>query len=77
MTHYAFPDRLIQAQAAWYATYQRLATADNTSETTVLRRRLQQLSVQIATDPYWATIPGRAPAARMALKQMAWQDERR
>ncbi|MFF3748783.1 hypothetical protein [Streptomyces kronopolitis] len=26
-----------------------------------------------ATHPYWATIPGRAPAARMALKQYTWE----
>ncbi|WP_043264045.1 hypothetical protein [Streptomyces sp. CT34] len=77
MADYDIPKRLVQAQAAWYAVYQRLAAADNASETTVLRRQLQRLSVQIATDPYWATIPGHAPAARMALKQMAWQDEGR
>ncbi|MGD3109292.1 hypothetical protein [Streptomyces sp. YGL11-2] len=73
MTHYEIPERLVQAQTAWYAIYQQLASADNTSETTVLRRRLQRLSVQIATDPYWATIPGSAPAARMVLKQRAWE----
>ncbi|GGU56618.1 hypothetical protein GCM10010211_21880 [Streptomyces albospinus] len=77
MANYDIPERLIQAQTAWYSVYQQLADADNASETTVLRRRLQRLSVQITTDPYWTTIPGRAPAARMALKQMAWQDEGR
>ncbi|MFI7095914.1 hypothetical protein [Streptomyces lydicus] len=30
------------------------------------------LSVRIATHPYWATILGRAPAAR-ALKQYTWE----
>ncbi|QHC26408.1 hypothetical protein [Streptomyces sp. GS7] len=73
MTHHDIPEHLVQAQTAWYAVYQRLASVNNTSETTVLRRRLQRLSVQIATDPYWATIPGSAPAARMALKRRAWE----
>lgn len=75
MPRYDFPDHLVQAQIAWHATYQRLAAAAAASalETAALRRRLQQLSVQITADPYWAAIPGRAPAARMALKQLAWQ----
>ncbi|GAO10994.1 hypothetical protein NCG97_01405 [Streptomyces lydicamycinicus] len=38
----------------------------------VLRRTLQRLSVRIATHPYRASLPGRAPAARMALKQRTW-----
>ena len=35
----------------------------------------QRLSVRIATHPYWATVPGRAPAARMALKQETWEPD--
>ncbi|MFG2866098.1 hypothetical protein [Streptomyces sioyaensis] len=72
MSSYAFPDDLLHAQRAWYIAYRRLAQEENPSQTTVLRRTLQRLSVRIATHPYWATIPGRAPAARMALKQQTW-----
>lgn len=75
MTSYAFPDDLLQAQRDWYAVYRRLATTDQPARTTILRRTLQRLSVQITTHPYWASIPGRAPAARMALKQEAWEPE--
>ncbi|MCE4945725.1 MULTISPECIES: hypothetical protein [Streptomyces] len=75
MTHYAFPDDLVQAQSAWYAAYQQLAAEDSPVRATVLRRRLQRLSVQIATHPYWADIPDQAPAARIALKEMRWAEE--
>ncbi|MEV7472004.1 hypothetical protein AB0O20_36850 [Streptomyces kronopolitis] len=67
-----FPDDLLEAQRTWYTAYRQLAQEDNPSQTTVLRRTLQRLSVRIATHPYWATIPGRAPAARIALKQLTW-----
>lgn len=73
MSSYDFPDDLLEAQRAWYATYHQLAQEVNPSQTTVLRRALQRLSVRIATHLYWATIPGRAPAARMALKQYTWE----
>ncbi|MDF2259752.1 hypothetical protein [Streptantibioticus ferralitis] len=79
MTSYAFPDDLLQAQRDWYTAYRQLAEAKHPAQTTVLRRRLQRLSVEISTHPFWATVPGRGPAARMALKQMAWdagQEER-
>ncbi|MEV7471851.1 hypothetical protein AB0O20_35980 [Streptomyces kronopolitis] len=72
---YDFPDDLLQAQHTWYATYRQLSLEENPSQTTVLRRTLQRLSVRIATHPYWATIPGRAPAARMALKQQTWEPD--
>ncbi|MFC9229244.1 hypothetical protein ACFVJH_07120 [Streptomyces decoyicus] len=75
MTPYAFPDDLLRAQRDWYTAYRQLAQEENPSQTTVLRRTLQRLSVRIATHPYWATIPGRAPAARMALKQQTWEPE--
>ncbi|UQA92200.1 hypothetical protein K9S39_10450 [Streptomyces halobius] len=75
MMPYAFPDDLLQAQRDWYTAYRQLATTENPAQTTVLRRTLQRLSVRITTHPYWATIPGRAPAARMALKQQAWEPE--
>ncbi|MET7796307.1 hypothetical protein [Streptomyces decoyicus] len=75
MTPYTFPDDLLRAQRDWYTAYRQLAQEENPSQTTVLRRTLQRLSVRIATHPYWATIPGRAPAARMALKQQTWEPE--
>ncbi|MFE7787343.1 hypothetical protein [Streptomyces nigrescens] len=75
MSSYDFPDDLLQAQRAWYTAYRQLAQEENPSQTTVLRRTLQRLSVRIATHPYWATIPGRAPAARMALKQRTWEPD--
>ncbi len=87
MTH-VFPDDLVQAQRDWYATYRRLAAAGSaptdrttdqatdqaTAQTTVLRRRLVRLSVRIAAHPFWTTLPGTAPAARMELKAMTWTD---
>ncbi|MCQ4084512.1 hypothetical protein NGB36_29050 [Streptomyces sp. RB6PN25] len=73
---YTFPDDLLHAQRAWYAVYRQLAEAAHPAETTVLRRKLQRLSVLISTHPYWATLPGRAPAARMELKQAAWETAR-
>ncbi|PBC85937.1 hypothetical protein SAMN05428945_6591 [Streptomyces sp. 2224.1] len=73
MSSFEFPDDLLQAQRAWYRAYRQLAQEGNPSQTTVLRRTLQRLSVRIATHPYWATIPGEAPAARMALKQQTWE----
>jgi hypothetical protein len=71
---YSFPDDLLQAQRDWYAVYRQLAGTNHASQTTVLRRSLQRLSVRISTHPYWATIPGRAPAARLELKRTAWDD---
>lgn len=70
-----FPDDLVAAQRDWYVAYQQLADrAGGSAQTTVLRRRLQRLSVRIATHPHWTTLAGRAPAARMALRQMARED---
>lgn len=72
---HVFPDDLVQAQRDWYATYRRLAaTGAAGAQTTVLRRRLVRLSVRITAHPYWATLPGSVPAARMELKEMAWTD---
>lgn len=69
---YSFPDDLLEAQRDWYAVYRKLAGTRHTSQTTVLRRRLQRLSVTISTHPYWTQLAGGAPAARMELKQAAW-----
>ncbi|WHM41109.1 hypothetical protein [Streptomyces sp. BPTC-684] len=68
---YTFPADLIEAQTAWYAAYRQLATqATRAAGTTTQRRRLQQLSVRLAAHPYWRTQAGRAPSARMALKEL-------
>jgi hypothetical protein len=75
MHHPPFPDDLVQAQRDWYATYRELAANGCPgTQTTVLRRRLVRLSVHITAHPYWAALPGSAPAARMALKEMTWSD---
>ncbi|MGW7006775.1 hypothetical protein ACWGCW_29130 [Streptomyces sp. NPDC054933] len=70
---HTFPDDLMQAQLDWYAVYHQLAGTEHESQTTVLRRTLQRLSVRISTHPYWASLPGSVPAARMELKQAAWE----
>jgi hypothetical protein len=75
MPHHSFPDDLVQAQRDWYATYRELAASGGSgTHTTVLRRRLVRLSVRITAHPFWATLPGSAPAARMELKEMTWAD---
>jgi len=75
MPHHPFPDDLIQAQRDWYTTYRQLAdTAGSGTQTTVLRRRLVRLSVRITAHPFWTTLPGSAPAARMELKKMTWTE---
>lgn len=74
---HAFPDDLIQAQRDWHITYRQLAETGGTgAQTTVLRRRLVRLSVRITAHPYWTTLPGSAPAARMELKEMTWTEAR-
>jgi hypothetical protein len=72
MKQHDFPADLIEAQRDWYVTYGQLADAPTGTQTTVLRRRLQRLSVRISTHPYWASLPGTAPAARMELKALTW-----
>lgn len=60
------------AQRDWFAVYEQLAgREDGAAQTTVLRRRLQRLSIRVSTHPYWTTLPGRAPAARMELRELA------
>lgn len=73
--HPSFPDDLVQAQRDWYSTYRELAASGGPgSRTTVLRRRLVRLSVRISAHPFWTTLPGSAPAARMELKEMTWSE---
>ncbi|MFD9003656.1 hypothetical protein ACFV0T_22210 [Streptomyces sp. NPDC059582] len=68
----SFPRDRVQAQTAWYATYRDLAHTPATHGTASQRRRLQELSRQIAAHPYWHG-PAGTPAARMALKELARQ----
>lgn len=51
MQRTAVPENLAQAQRDWHATYQALAT-DYTRNTTMLRRRLLQLSTWIWWHPH-------------------------
>ncbi|GED90815.1 hypothetical protein TNCT6_79000 [Streptomyces sp. 6-11-2] len=66
MEHTTFPPDLMQLQAEWHRTYEALAAPDPT-RSTVLRRRLQWLSIRLWWHPYW-TGPGRMPAARAELR---------
>ncbi|MEV4449491.1 hypothetical protein [Streptomyces mirabilis] len=47
-----FPEDLVPAQCAWERTYRSLADPANRQRTTVLRRRLLELSVQVWWHPY-------------------------
>ncbi|MFE5301875.1 hypothetical protein [Streptomyces sp. NPDC056632] len=69
MEHYPFPRDLVRTQKAWSATYAALAAVGNGS-TTVLRRRLLHLSVELWWHPFWQT-PGAGPAARVELRELA------
>ncbi|MFY0516133.1 hypothetical protein ACOMD4_37970 [Streptomyces anulatus] len=66
----AFPRDLMEAQTAWYVTYNRLAAALANQSPTAGRSRLQELSRRIAAHPYWMT-PAGTPRARMELKEAA------
>lgn len=66
----AFPHDLVQAQHDWNTTYRALTTSGN-RHTTALRRRLLDLSGRIWWHPFWTTVPGNAPAARMELRRLA------
>ncbi|WP_327419874.1 hypothetical protein OG612_00670 [Streptomyces sp. NBC_01527] len=66
----AFPHDLVQARHDWNITYRALATSGN-RHTTVLRRRLLDLSRRIWWHPFWTTVPGNAPAARVELRRLA------
>lgn len=64
-----FPDDLVQTPYAFNAAYEALA-GSCARDTTVLRRRLLRLSVQLWWHPYWTTVPS-VPAARTELRQLA------
>ena len=65
----AFPHDLVQAQHDWNTTYRALTTGNR--HTTALRRRLLDLSGRIWWHPFWVTVPGNAPAARVELRRLA------
>ncbi|MEU3838348.1 hypothetical protein [Streptomyces microflavus] len=73
MDHLRFPDDLIRAQQQWHDTYRALA-APRPRPATELRRRLLALSVRIHWHPFWATPPGRTPAACVELRQRTAAD---
>lgn len=72
-----FPYDLVQAQHDWNTTYRALTTSGNRLTTsgnrltTALRRRLLDLSARIWWHPFWATVPGNVPAARVELRRLA------
>lgn len=69
MAHTPFPADLIELQADWQRTYAALAAPRPVSNT-VLRRRLQTLSVRLLWHPYFSG-PGVVPAARVELRRWA------
>lgn len=69
MAHTTFPLDLIQAQRDWNHTYAALERRPR--HTAALRRRLQQLSVRLASHPFWETNAGRSPGAKVELRRRA------
>ena len=64
-----FPEDLLRAQREWNRTYEALAASCPGS--TVLRRRLLQLSDVSAHHPSLTGGPGRSPALRAELRPAA------
>ncbi len=75
MAHTAFPPDLVQAQRAWNHTYAQLAESE--AHYTLLRRRLLRLSARLVWHPFWETVPGGSPAARVELRELARAPEER
>lgn len=69
MANTVFPSDLVQAQREWHHTYAQLAAEP--AHAAVLRRRLLWLSCRLFWHPYWRTGPGRSPAARVELRELA------
>ncbi|MEV7683191.1 hypothetical protein AB0O64_32320 [Streptomyces sp. NPDC088341] len=65
----AFPDDLVQTQAAWNATYEALAVP-RAHDAAALRRRLLLLSGRLWWHPYWESVSS-VPAARSELRRLA------
>ncbi|MEU9233464.1 hypothetical protein [Streptomyces subrutilus] len=55
---FCFPDDLLALQRAWQQTYADLAQAPAGAGTTVLRRRLINLSGRLCTHPSWVAPTG-------------------
>lgn len=70
----AFPEDLIAAQSAWERTYRSLADPVQRERTTVLRKRLLELSVQVWWHPYWREA---GTGQRVALRTTALELEAR
>ncbi|MFE9806455.1 hypothetical protein ACFYRN_29995 [Streptomyces sp. NPDC005227] len=68
MDRHRIPDDLLAAQTAWYVTYERLVSVQDTGAAGH-RRRLLALSRRIAAHPFWET-PAGTPAARVELKEI-------
>ena len=67
----AYPEDLIAAQSAWERTYRSLADPVHRERTTVLRRRLLELSVQVWWHPYWGVAgTGQRVALRTAAREL-------
>ncbi|MEV0096497.1 hypothetical protein [Streptomyces sp. NPDC050738] len=69
MSPHTFPEDLVTLQRHIHSTYEELAAPRPTAPT-LLRRRLQRLTAQLITHPYWATIPS-ARTARVELRRQA------
>jgi hypothetical protein len=63
----------MQTQRDWDRTYEALARRP--PQTAALRRRLQELSGRLASHPYWRTLAGRSPSAKVELRQQARAQE--
>ncbi|MFI5820256.1 hypothetical protein ACIA8I_14210 [Streptomyces rishiriensis] len=67
----AFPEDLVAAQCAWERTYRSLADPANRQQTTVLRRRLLELSIQVWWHPYWRQAgTGQRAALRSSAREL-------
>ncbi|MFI1721848.1 hypothetical protein [Streptomyces sp. NPDC020489] len=67
----AFPEDLVAAQCAWERTYWSLADPANRQRTTVLRRRLLELSIQVWWHPYWRQAgTGQRAALRSSAREL-------
>ncbi|MEU6946628.1 hypothetical protein ABZ957_15570 [Streptomyces sp. NPDC046316] len=74
MRHDPFPDDLVAAQRSWVQAYEALAQP-GAPRTTVLRRRLVQLSADVYFHPYWAH--PRPAAGRTDLLDLVRGDARK
>ncbi|MEU9213397.1 hypothetical protein AB0D27_37190 [Streptomyces sp. NPDC048415] len=65
------PKTLIAVQRAWDRTYRALADPAHRRQTTILRRRLLELSVRVWCHPYWrAAGSGQRVALRVRAREL-------